>query len=141
MYNLEFKDYLADKTGIDFVVIDELFNIYADVFDVAYSLIENHGVDSKKMGKIWGDYLGFAYVDPSSSIVNKEYINKIGINFIKTNSVLPLYKFGKAVTVSTSDPSNPYILDKVEKRLGELVSFVFCFPFDIDTYLSLNNLR
>ena len=141
MYNSDFKDYLAEKIDIDFIILDELFEKKTDFFDIAYILIENHEIDSKNLGKIWGDYLGFAYVDPNTTIVNQEFINKMGVDFISSNKVLPLYKFGKAVTVCTSDPKNPFIQDKVEKKLGELVSFVFCFPFDIELYLQLNNIK
>lgn len=141
MYNSDFPLYLSDKTGIDLIQMEELFEKKKDPFDIALTLIEKYGVDEKDLGKIWGDYLGFAYVDPNSSIVNQEFIQKLGINFIKENKVIPLYKFGKAVTVSTPNPQNPFIQDKLEKRLDEIVSFVFCFPFDIEIYLQLNNLK
>lgn len=141
MYKSDFKGYLSEQTGVNLVIIEELFKKHIKVFDIASALIENHGVDSKKLGKIWGDYLGFAYVDPNSSIVNQEYIKKIGVDFIQINKALPLYKFGKALTVCTSDPTNSSIQGKIQARLGELVSLVFCFPFDIKMYLQLNNIK
>lgn len=137
-YDLQFRRYLAENTDVDLNIIEQLFQKKADAFDVALLLIENHGVDAKKLGKIWGDYLGFAYVDPNTTIVNKDYVRKLGKDFILANKALPLYKFGKAVTVSTSDPQNPFIQDKLEKRLEEIVSFVFCFPFDIEIYIKFN---
>lgn len=141
MYNSDFKKYLANHTRVDFSIIDELFSKKTDIFAIAYDLINIHGVDSEKLGKAWGDYLGFAYVDPNKSIVNKEYVQKIGIDFIRINKAIPLYKFGKAVTVSTAYPDNSVIQSQMAKKLGELVSFVFCFPFDIKDYLQLNNLK
>lgn len=113
MYDENFYKYLSVKTEIDLLEITELFEKEADVFKVALTLIEKYNIDEKQLGRAWGDYLGFAYVDPNASIVKPEYISKIGIDFIKKNNVLPLYKFGKAVTVSTSDPANPYIQDKL----------------------------
>lgn len=139
MYSSDFQAYLSDKTGIDFIIIDELFEKEVDPFKVAYILVEKYAVDEEKLGKIWGDYLGFAYVDPNKCIVNKEYLEKIGVDFVTKYKAMPLYKFGKAVTVSTPNPQNPYIQDRMEKELKEIVSFVFCFPFDIDIYLQLNN--
>jgi hypothetical protein len=142
MYNEDFKGYLSDKTGVNFKIINELFNkVPFNIFDVALALIERHGIDSEKLGKIWGDYLGFAYVNPNKSIVNHEYIEKMGISFIETNKLLPLYKLGKAVTCCTSNPTNPSIEFYIQKKLGELASLVFCFPFDIKTFIQKNKLK
>lgn len=141
MYNSDFAEYLSDKTGIDFIILDELYEKKTNVFDIATTLINLYGVDRNKLGKIWGDYIGFAYVDPNSTIVKEEYIQKLGVDFIMKNKVLPMYKFGKAVTVSTYDPLNPFLQDKLEKKLDEIVSLVFCFPFDIENYIKLNNLK
>lgn len=141
MYKSDFKNYLATRTGVSITVLDELFSKYFNVFDVALILIEKYNVDKVELGRIWGDYLGFAYVDPNDSIVNQEYIEKIGISFIQINKILPLYKLGKAVTLCTSNPSNESVVMYTQKKLGELVSLVFCFPFDIKTYLQAKNLK
>lgn len=142
MYDYEFKDYLARNTGVNIKILDELFNkVPFKVFDIASELIENHGINKEKLGRIWGDYLGYAYVDPNKSIVNQEYIKKIGLSFIEINKILPLYKLGKAVTLCTSYPDNQSIIEHTQRKLGELVSLVFCFPFDIKDYLNANKLK
>lgn len=142
MYDPKFKDYLARNTGIHITILNELFNrVPFNVFNVALELIEKYHVDKEQLGRLWGDYLGYAYVDPNKSIVNQEYIKKIGISFIEMNKILPLYKLGKAVTLCTSHPENKSIIDHTQRRLGELVSLVFCFPFDIKTYLQANKLK
>lgn len=141
MDNSNLMDYLSDHIDIDYILLDELFGKNTDAFNVAHALIAYHKINKTELGKIWGNYLGFAYVNPNSTIVNLEYIEKLGTEFIKKNNVLPMYKFGKAVTVSTSYPQNPYIQDKIEKKLDEIVSLVFCFPFDIDEYLRKNNIK
>jgi len=55
------------------------------------------------------------------------------------NKVLPLYKLGKAVTFCASNPTNSSVMEHTQRKLGELVSIVFCFPFDIKMYLKNNN--
>lgn len=142
MYDTKFKEYLARNTNVDIIILNELFNkVPFNVFNVAFELIEKYHVDKEQLGRLWGDYLGYAYVDPNKSIVNQEYIKKIGISFIEINKILPLYKLGKAVTLCTSHPENKSIIDHTQRRLGELVSLVFCFPFDIKTYLQSNNIK
>lgn len=135
MYDSDFRELLAKKTGVYIGIIEDLFKHNFNVFDAAQILIEKYHVDKEKLGRIWGDYLGFAYVDPNKSIVNQEYIDKLGLTFIEMNKVLPLYKLGRAVTLCTSNPANTSIMEHTKKKLGELVSLVFCFPFDIKNYL------
>lgn len=141
MYDADFKIYLAKKTGVNIKILEELFKKHHKIFDIASILIEEYHIDKEQLGRIWGDYLGFAYVDPNKSIVSQEYINKLGINFIEINKVLPLYKLGKAVTLCTSNPTNSSIVEHTQKKLGELVSLVFCFPFDIKNYIQINKLK
>lgn len=141
MYDSNFKGYLQRCTGININILDELFNkVPFNVFDVASALIENYHVDKEQLGRIWGDYIGFAYVDPNKSIVNQEYIQKIGISFIEINKILPLYQLGKAITLCTSHPENRSLVEHAQRKLGERVSLVFCFPFDIKMYLKEKKL-
>ena len=141
MYKSDFSQYLAEKTGISPAILSQLIEKNFNIFDVAQILIEKYDIDKEKLGRAWGDYLGYAYVNPNKSIVNQEYIDKIGISFIQMNKILPLYKLGKAVTLCTSNPTNPSIAGHTQKKLEELVSLVFCFPFDIKEYLEKNKLK
>lgn len=141
MYKSDFNEYLSRHIDIDANVLSELISKNFNIYDVALLLIEKYGVNKEVLGRAWGDYLGYAYVDPNKSIVNQEYIEKIGISFIQMNKILPLYKLGKAVTLCTSNPTNPSIEAHTQKKLGELVSLVFCFPFDIKEYIEKNKLK
>lgn len=141
MYDADFKGYLAKNTGINIAILNELFAKHFNIFDVALELIEQHGIEKEKLGRIWGDYLECAYVDPNKSIVDQEYIKKVGITFIEMNKVLPLYKLGNAVTFCTSNPLNQSVVVHLQNKIGELVSLVFCFPFDIKAYLQNNKFK
>lgn len=140
MYKPDFIEYLSNKTNINIRVLNELFKNHFNIFEVALILIEKYKLDKDALGRIWGDYLGFAYVDPNASIVNQDYVRQIGITFIKMNKILPLYKLGMAVTLCTSNPTNSSIVSYTQKKLGDPVSLVFCFPFDIENYI-LKNIK
>lgn len=137
----EFREYLSRTTNIDIAIINDMFDENTNIFDVAQKLIYEEGVDRTKLGEIWGNWIEIAYVDPNSALVNEDYVDMLGSRFIKDNNCLPLYKFGKAITVATSNPKNPFIQDKLEKKLGSIVSLVFCFPFDIERYMDLHGLK
>ncbi len=141
MFSNKFRKYLSEKTGIDELILDELYYDSSDIFNIAMNLIEKYNIDRTELGRLWGDFLGYAYVDPNTTIINMDLVKKLGKEFIVKNKVIPLYKFGKAVTVCTSEPDNIYMQDVIEKKLGEIVSLVFCFPFDVDWVLfKLKNL-
>src|SRR5574344_1887204 len=83
---IDFKNYIASKTELDSEVIDELFKNYDDEFQIARILEDRYGFKKDFLGKIWGDYLGFAYVEPRNSIVNKSYLKEVGKGFLRANS-------------------------------------------------------
>ena len=142
MYNENFQLNLAKKINIDAEIIKKLFeDNKEDVYKVALALISDYEISKEKLGKIWGNCLGYAYVNPNVSIVKPEYVKKLGAKLIKKYQALPMYKFGEALTVATSDPYNPYLQVKMEKLLDEVVSFVFCFSFDIENYISTNRIQ
>lgn len=137
----KFVEFLSKKVDVEEAIVRDYFETLETPFDVAQQLIDEEGIDRKKLGEVWGSYYNIAYVDPSASIVKEEYVDMLGSQFIRENSCLPLFKFGKAITVATSDPANPYLQDKLEKKLDAIVSFVFCFPFDIKNYMERHGIK
>src|SRR5574344_1890351 len=103
----DFEDYLIERTDLEPAVISEIFKNNSDTNRIAKILIDRYGIKKEILGRIWGDYLGFAYVEPNNSIVKKVLIEKLGEDFILENKVLPLYKFGRAVTVCETETKNP----------------------------------
>lgn len=136
----KFVKYLAEQTGIPEVKIQDLVNQGFDDFQIAAILIGKHHVKKEDLGRSWGAYIGYTYVDPLDSMTNIEYIKKAGLDFILARKSLPLYKLGKAVTVAMTDPQNPFLQGKVEDKLGEVISAVFCFPFDIENYILTHSI-
>lgn len=136
MNTAKFKYYLAEKANLDLLKVEKYYKKYKKPFLVAKKIIECENVIPHKIGEIYATYLGLAYVNPNESVVDKQYLETLGLGYVIEAKVLPLYKFGKAVTVATCYPQNVYLQDRLEKKLKELVSFVFCFPHDIDFYIS-----
>ena len=80
-------------------------------------------------------YLGFAYVDINNVIFDPQFMKSIPKDYLKMQVVLPLYKFGPAITVATARPTNPFLQNNIEKQLHSVISLVFSFPQDIINYI------
>lgn len=137
---IELIQHLSKRTGIQEKELLDILDKGIKDFYLAAVIIDKYSIRKDVLGKYWGEYLGFTYVDPLDSITNMEYIKKAGLEFIIRYNILPLYKLGKAVTVAMSEPENPFLQNKVEDQLGELISPVFCFPFDIEHYILSESL-
>ena len=68
-------------------------------------------------------------------IFDPQYMKSIPKEYLKMQVVLPLYKFGPAITVATARPTNPYLQNNIEKQLHSVISLVFSFPSDIINYI------
>ncbi|MCW7753023.1 GspE/PulE family protein [Desulfobotulus sp. H1] len=97
------------------------------------SFLHKGGVASKGfLGKLWGDAIGYAYVDLVKSIFQPDAIAMIKRDLAMQKQVVPLYHLGNALTVATADPQNIAVLDMVAKVAGVPVSPVFAFLEDIE---------
>ena len=72
MFSNKFRKYLSEKTGIDELILDELYYDSSDIFNIAMNLIEKYNIDRTELGRLWGDFLGYAYVDPNTTIINMD---------------------------------------------------------------------
>ncbi|MBW1913922.1 MAG: type II/IV secretion system protein, partial [Deltaproteobacteria bacterium] len=59
--------------------------------------------------------------------------------FAKEHRVIPIYQMGDIVTIATADPTNQYIIKKVEKLMGSPVSPVFALPKAIEDAIEIQH--
>jgi type IV pilus assembly protein PilB len=88
-------------------------------------------------GRLWGDFIGVAYVDTDRSLIDPQLIEKLPEEYAKRHNVIPLYNFGSVVTVATADPFDRAALSGVENYLDTFVSPVFAFPSEIASSLEI----
>lgn len=130
----EFLNYLQKKLDLEPFLLRDLMKEHS-IFEVVDILVSNYNIDKEKIGQIFGGYLGYAYVDINNVIFDPQYMKSIPKEYLKMQVVLPLYKFGPAITVATARPTNPYLQNNIEKQLHSVISLVFSFPRDIINYI------
>ncbi len=133
----EFLNYLQKRLNFEPFVLRDLVKDHS-IFETAEILVKNYNVDKDKLGQIFAGYLGFAYVDINNVIFDPQFMKSIPKDYLKMQVVLPLYKFGPAITVATARPNNPFLQNNIEKQLHSVISLVFSFPQDIINYIEEN---
>jgi len=95
-------------------------------------LVQVGNLDKNDLCRLWGDSVGFAYVDLEKTLFDPDILQNIPEEFARDHNVIPIYKLGNSITVAASDPSNTFIMKELGKLTGCTVSPVFSFPRDIE---------
>jgi len=74
---------------------------------------------------------GFEFQKISPNDVDKAAFDKLDLNYIRTNLVLPFAVRDGVLVVGTSDPSNVFGIDDVKRHVGMPVDVVVCSSEDI----------
>ncbi|MBN2512337.1 MAG: Flp pilus assembly complex ATPase component TadA [Sedimentisphaerales bacterium] len=74
---------------------------------------------------------GFEFQKISPTDVDKAALDKLELNYIRTNFVLPFAIRDGVLMIGTSDPSNVFGIDDVKRHVGMPVDVVVCSPEDI----------
>lgn len=95
-------------------------------------LVQVGNLDKNDLCRLWGDSVGFAYVDLEKTLFDPDILQYVHEEFARDHNVIPIYKLGNSITVAASDPSNTFIMKELGKLTGCSVSPVFSFPRDIE---------
>ena len=87
----------------------------------------------KAKAKLYG--LEFRHIDPQS--VQKQALEKLDIDFIKSNSVCPIAIEEETLIIATGDPANLFAIEEVKRQTQMDVRAVVCSQEDIDAVCNL----
>ncbi|BET67039.1 hypothetical protein ASA1KI_19570 [Opitutales bacterium ASA1] len=88
--------------------------------------------------KLWGDSIGFAYVEPVTTIVNRSAMELIPQEIAIKAQALPLYLFDTLLTVAMSDPTDSDLIQKLSQISQHPVSAVFSLPSEITAAIAIH---
>jgi len=78
--------------------------------------------------KLYG--LEFRQIDPQT--IDKEAFNKLDIDFIKGNSVMPIAIENKNLVVATSQPENVFAIEEIKRQTRMKVQVIVCTQENIN---------
>ena len=94
-------------------------------------LLSLQALPKDEICRLYGDTMGIAYVDLTRTIIQPEVVNLLPRDFAVAHSMIPLYRFGGAVTVASADPLNLTLRDDAARLIGQPVNAVFSPPCEI----------
>lgn len=104
----------------------------------AQQLVHDEWVDRSTAGRVVGDALGFAYVPLEQTVFQSAAQEKLPPDVARRFQALPIYRFGKAVTVAMAYPGDRESIEALERILMIPVSPVFSFPDEIARAIRIN---
>ena len=96
--------------------------IKADDIDLSIAKAELYGLE-------------FQQIDPKK--VESQAFEKLDIDFVKSNDIVPIAIEGDVLVVATSDPSNVFAVEDVKRRTQMELRVVACSAKDIDAVCDL----
>jgi type IV pilus assembly protein PilB len=108
-----------------------------DTFSLLIHLVQRFPNQRDELGKLWGNSLHVAYVDPGKTFVQFDLCQKLPEALAKNRKIFPLYEFGGVVTLAMATPTDRLIIDQAEGHLDMFVSPVFSFPDQIGSALDI----
>jgi type IV pilus assembly protein PilB len=132
----------VDLVRAEKIVPEEQFSVLEKKYeDDSMGLLDHlvyRGVAPKSvLGRLWGDSLGYAFVDLDKTIFQSEIVFKMPADIARQYRMIPIYQVGATITVSTPDPANREAFVKAEKAVGLPLSPVFSLPTDVDDAIDI----
>ena len=106
-------------------------------FAILLHLAEKAPSQKSLLGRLWGDSIGVAYVDPLKTAIQYETFSLLTQDFLDRHPVLPLYELSGALTIATYNPTDTALLKELENLTGKFISAVFAFPDQIVACLAI----
>ncbi|MGH2270410.1 GspE/PulE family protein [Anaerohalosphaeraceae bacterium U12dextr] len=93
--------------------------------------LQKLGISKEDVLRAKARLYGFEFQKISPNDVDKAAFDKLDLNYIRTNLVLPFAVRDGVLVVGTSDPSNVFGIDDVKRHVGMPVDVVVCSSEDI----------
>jgi type IV pilus assembly protein PilB len=93
--------------------------------------LQKLGIGKDDVLKSKAKLFGFEYRKIAPADISKEIFDKLELNYIRTNLLIPIAITDGVLTVGASDPSNVFGIDDVKRHVGMPVDVVVCSEEDI----------
>ena len=106
-------------------------------FAILLHLVERAPKHKALLGRLWGDSIGLAYVDPFTTTNQYETLALLTKDFLDRHPVFPLRELDGVLTVAMYNPTDTAVLNEIEDSTGKFISPVFAFPDQIAACLAI----
>ena len=117
--------------------LESLSTKHENPLDLLQVLIEQRLLLKEDACRIWGDYLGIAYVDVLASSITVQAVKQIPLEIARKVRAIGLYVIDGVLTVAMATPEDAKLVRRLEQIAKMPVSPVFCLPCEIDDAMSI----
>lgn len=136
--NSEFVALLLARPGFDAAVkLEALASKHEAPLDLLQAVIDQKLLLKEDACRVWGDYLGIAYVDVLASGITEEAVRQIPVEIARKVRAIGLYVIDGVLTVAMATPKDASLVRRVERIAQIPLSPVFCLPCEIDDAISI----
>lgn len=96
-------------------------------------IIQKNGFASQiQILKAKAELYGYAFRSVKKEDVDKSAFDLAGIDYIRTNRIMPVGFDGDVLVAATSEPTNVFVIDDIKRKTDRNVEVVICSQEDID---------
>ena len=120
-------------------ILDRLVAEHGDgTLDLLQAVITEHLLPKDVACGIWGESLGIAWVDPITSLISEEALDKLPVEIARKVQGIPIYVIDNVVTIAMADPTDTEMIRRISQIAQCPISAVFSLPADIHDAISIH---
>ena len=96
-----------------------------------YGRVEESCSYRRSILKAKAELYGFEFCHINPTDVDKQALNKLDLNYIRDNHILPVRIEDGILVIATSEPANVFTIDDVKRQTGLDVQILVCNKEDI----------
>ena len=100
--------------------------------EVAQIITELHLVEETDMSMARAGLYGLEFRKIEPEQVNREAFDKLGLDYVRNNRVIPVEIRGQTLVVATSRPADLFVIEDVKRQVQMNTETVVCLDADID---------
>jgi type II secretory ATPase GspE/PulE/Tfp pilus assembly ATPase PilB-like protein len=134
----EFVSLLRNRPGFDFgPKLNALSEKHENPLDLLQALIDQKLLLKEDACRLWGDFIGIAYVDVLASGITDEAVRLIPIEIARKVRAIGIYVIDGVLTVAMATPEDASLVQSLGRITQIPLSAVFCLPCEIDDAISI----
>ncbi|MEZ5278462.1 MAG: GspE/PulE family protein [Opitutaceae bacterium] len=110
----------------------------AGTMDLLEAIIEAKLLTKDQATQAWSDSIGIAYIEPHTTIINREALDLIPLEIAQKVHVLPLYIFDTVLTVAMVNPTDRELVNRLSQIAKTQVTAVFSLRSEIEAAISIH---
>ncbi|HEY0944658.1 MAG TPA: GspE/PulE family protein [Opitutaceae bacterium] len=131
--NLAFVDRLKSQSKFDHhVELEGLAHKHGHSLALLQAVVDEKLVPKDEACRHWADQFGVAYVDPFSSVVTEEAIERIPVEIARKARTIGLYMLNGVLTAAMATPEDKDLVNRLSQIAQVPVSPVFSLPREIE---------